>query len=24
LGFGEIHMSKPSLTDVLVSLESLA
>jgi uroporphyrinogen-III synthase len=24
LGFGEIHMSKPSLPDVLVSLESLA
>ncbi len=24
LGFGEIHMSKPSLADVLVSLESLA
>ena len=24
LGFGEVHMSKPSLADVLVSLESLA
>ena len=24
LGFGEIHLSKPSLTDLLVSLESLA
>jgi hypothetical protein len=24
LGFGEIHMSKPSLPDVLVSLELLA